>query len=733
MIIKRRQASRFLLVVSLLLGTHTAWAKADTSTTQASTEPVIKVDVDAPLTDLAPKPIYQQTARDVVNALSHHYLHKAFNNELSAELLTRYLKVLDPSRLYFLQSDINDFQQYKTKLDDALSDGKLNAGYAIFNVYQQRVLEHARYVLSLLNNGLDRLDYTTDRTILIDRSKADWPKDTKAAKTLWREQLISSVINMRLDKVKDDEITHRLKRRYRNRIKRLHQSQPEDVLQIYLNALTDLYDPHTAYFTPERLDNFNIDMSHSLEGIGAVLQSSDGYTKIVRLVPGGPAADSGKLQPADRIIGVGQGEKGDIVNIIGWRLDEVVQLIRGEKGTKVRLRIMPASVSSEHNTQVITITRDKIKLEAQAATKDILKVKSHGEDFRIGVITLPAFYQDFDAFQRHDPNFTSSYRDVKKLVKELKKEDIDALVMDLRNNGGGSLFSAIRLVSLFVDGGPTVQIKGARGHVHVENDVYPGTLYSGPMAVLVNRYSASASEIFTGAMQDYGRALIVGGNTFGKGTVQTLLKLNHGDIKITEAKFYRVSGSSNQLRGIIPDISLPFIIDKKDIGESSLPNALPWDHIASANYTPMFNFGPYLDELIQAHQKRIADQPDFVYARKMFAHLQKNNDRETLSLNLKQRKATRKALESDVLAITNQRRVAKGKKPLDSLDDLNKTEDDKAAKAEDKKSKTTSEDAEKTDENKAEPDAYLEETGKILGDLVALMKAKQVAAVHYWD
>ena len=705
-----------LLLLLVLSGFQASWAK--TAPAAPATTSATAPDINAPLTPLAATQVYDKTTRAVVNELAQHYSHLAFDDALSQRLLEQYLKTLDPSRLYFLKADVDGFQKYRDQLDDQLSDGDLDAGYAIFNVYQQRAMERLQFLLGLLHKGVDKLDYKSKDSVLLDRSKAPWVDGKKAMDDLWRRRLINDVISMRLDDVKDSEISERLTRRYKNQLKRLHQTTAEDVFQIYINALCALYDPHTNYFTPEKLTSFNIDMSHSLEGIGAVLQGSDGYTKIVRLVPGGPAATSGKLKPADRIIGVGQGIKGEITNIIGWRLDEVVQLIRGPKNSKVRLEIMPASATSEHTTHVITLTRDKIKLEAQAAKKKVLEVTSHGQTFRIGVITLPAFYQDFDAYRRGDPNYTSSYRDVKKLVNELKKEKVDGLVMDLRNNGGGSLFEAIRLVSLFVDGGPTVQIRSADGDVRVENDVYPGTLYQGPMAVLVNRFSASASEIFTGAMQDYGRALIVGGDTFGKGTVQTLLDLNYGDIKITEAKFYRVSGSSNQLKGIIPDISLPFIVNKEDIGESALPNALPWDHIAAADYTPMFNFGPYLDELVKAHDARVAKQSDFIYAIAMDKLLQANKTRKSLSLNQEERGTLRKQLDADTLAIENQRRSAEGEKPLASMDALRKLEDEKSLDPE--------------DASADKPDAYLKETGMILGDLVALMKDKKLAATDYW-
>lgn len=702
-----------LFLVALLT---TPVAHAKTSADVKAEQPTLEEMLAAPLETLETSGLFEKTTRRIVAELSQHYTHLPLDDNLSKQLLERYLTTLDPSRMYFVRADIDRFKAHESTLDDELSKGKLTAGYTIYNVYQTREKERLAFLSDLLEKGIDKLDYDSGKNILIDRTKADWVADKAALDEIWRNRLISDVISMRLDEVKDDEISTRLKRRYTSQMSRLQQVNDEDAFQVYINALCSLYDPHTTYFTPDKSTSFNIDMSNSLEGIGAVLQSVDGYTQISSLVPGGPASSSKKLQPGDRIVGVGQGDNGDIINIISWRLDEVVKKIRGPKGSKVRLEIMPASATSEHSTNIITLTRDKIRLEAQAAKKTMLDVNSHGEKYKIGVINLPAFYQDFDAYRRGDPNYASSYRDVKKLVAEIKQENADGLVLDLRNNGGGALFSAIQLVSLFVTGGPTVQIRDARGNVRVENDSYPGTLYKGPMIVLVNRFSASASEIFAGAVQDYGRALVVGDQTFGKGTVQTLMSMNYGDIKITESKFYRVSGSSNQLKGIIPDIPLPFAVDKKDIGESALENALPWDHIASADYTPMFNFGPYLDELVSLSDQRVVKEPDFVYANDMMALLKENRAKETLEINQKQRQQLRDELDGKRLAIENKRREAKDEKPLKTLKDLQKIDED----AQDDEA-----------DNTLKADAYLKEAGEILGDLIYLMNNKKVA-VRQW-
>ncbi|MCK5887527.1 MAG: carboxy terminal-processing peptidase, partial [Alcanivorax sp.] len=464
-----------------------------------------------------------------------------------------------------------------------LRDGVLEAGYSIFNRFQSRLEDRLTEILATLEGGFEDWDFDGDGKVLVDRSEADWAEDQDALDAIWRGQLRNAVLSMRLNGTSDEEISKRLTNRYESQLSRVRQNTPEDVFQTYMNALAQTFDPHTNYFTPHNSENFDISMSRSLEGIGAVLQYEDGYTKVVRLVPGGPAAKSGQLKPADRIVGVGQdGETPEPV--IGLRLDEVVDQIRGPKGTKVNLEIIPAGSASEHDTRTITIERNKVVLEEQAAKKDVITIDRDGETLKLGVIEIPAFYLDFAAFHRGDPNYTSTTSDVAKLLVELRKENIDGLVIDLRNNGGGSLLEVNKLVSLFINRGPTVQVRESSGRVSIEGDKFPGVLYAGPMAVMVNRFSASASEIFAGAMQDYGRALIVGDQTYGKGTVQTLLDLNHGKLKMTNAKFYRVSGSSNQNLGIVPDVDMPSLIDKDEVGESSLPNALPWDEIDSAKY-----------------------------------------------------------------------------------------------------------------------------------------------------
>ena len=672
----------------------------------------------APLVDtgLAPEDVHARTARHIVERLQGHYRQMRFDDALSGQVFERYLRDLDPNRIYFMADDIENFERYRNALDDQLRRGDLSAGFDMFNLYQVRVNERLNYMLEQLEAGLDALDFSDDASVKLDRSEAAWAADAEAMDDLWQRRLKHAVLSMRLDDVEDDEIVERLERRYRSQQTRIGQNGPEDVFQVYINALTQTFDPHTSYFTPHTSENFNISMSRSLEGIGAVLQAEDEYTRVVRLIPGGPAAKAGQLQPADRIVAVGQ-EDGDMINVIGWRLDEVVNLVRGPKGSKVRLEVIPAGSASEHTTREIAIERNKVVLEEQAAKKKIIEVPGEeaGEMQRLGVITLPAFYLDFDAYNRGDEDYTSTTRDVARLLQELEEDEkgIDGLIIDLRNNGGGSLHEATQLVSLFITRGPTVQVRDARGRVQVEQDQYPGILYSGPMAVLVNRFSASASEIFAGAMQDYGRALIVGDHTFGKGTVQTLLPLNHGQLKITQAKFYRISGSSNQNLGIVPDIELPWLVDKEEIGESALPNALPWDQIQPTRYQRIFDLSPFFDTLRARHAERIKVNPEFVYVLDQRDLADEQRKRQTVSLNEDLRRSEQSDVERRSLMIENTRRKAQGEEPIEDFADLRALEEQRAL------------DPDNDDSDR--PDAYLDEAGYILGDLIQLLQQKQVA------
>src|SRR5690606_10177589 len=509
----------------------------------------------------------------------HHYNKPPLNDERSIQIYDNYLKLLDPSRSYFTAADISEFNQWRTRFDDLLKSGDLEPGFTIYRRHLTRLEERLNFALAELGKGVDKIDFSIDEDLQVDREKAPWAKDRAELDDLWRKRVKDEVLRLKIAGKETKDIQELLTKRYKNQLTRLKQTRGEDVFQAYINAFATTYDPHTTYLSPDNAENFDINMSLSLEGIGAVLQSDNEHVKVVRLVPAGPAEKSKQIAPADKIVGVAQGND-EMVDVIGWRLDEVVKLIRGPKGSTVRLEVIPASnPPSDQTSKVVTITREAVKLEEQAAKKKVLELEHDDRDYKLGVIELPAFYLDFKAFRAGDPNYKSTTRDVKRLLDELQAEKVDGVVIDLRNNGGGSLQEATELTSLFIEQGPTVLVRNADGRVDVLADENKGVYYSGPLAVLVNRLSASASEIFAGAMQDYHRALILGGQTFGKGTVQTIQPLNHGELKLTLAKFYRVSGQSTQHQGVIPDILYPDVMDTKDIGESALPAALPWDSI----------------------------------------------------------------------------------------------------------------------------------------------------------
>ncbi|MBN3863944.1 carboxy terminal-processing peptidase [Pseudomonas frederiksbergensis] len=636
----------------------------------------------------------------------HHYSKPPLDDARSVIIYDSYLKLLDPSRSYFMASDIAEFDKWKTQFDDFLKSGDLNAGFTIYKRYLDRVKARLDFALAELNKGVDKIDFTAKETLLVDRKDAPWLKTTAELDDLWRKRVKDEVLRMKISGKEPKQIQETLTKRYKNQLARLDQTRAEDIFQAYINTFAMSYDPHTNYLSPDNAENFDINMSLSLEGIGAVLQSDNDQVKVVRLVPAGPADKTKQVAPADKIIGVAQGNK-EMVDVVGWRLDEVVKLIRGPKGTVVRLEVIPASnAPNDQTSKIVPITREAVKLEDQAVKKSVLNLKQDGKDYKLGVIEIPAFYLDFKAFRAGDPDYKSTTRDVKKLLTELQKDKVDGVVIDLRNNGGGSLQEATELTSLFIDKGPTVLVRNADGRVDVLEDENPGAFYKGPMVLLVNRLSASASEIFAGAMQDYHRALIIGGQTFGKGTVQTIQPLNHGELKLTLAKFYRVSGQSTQHQGVLPDIDYPSLIDTKEIGESALPEAMPWDTIRPAIKPALDPFKPYLTQLKSEHDVRTTKDAEFVFIRDKLALAQKLMSEKTVSLNEADRRAQHADIEAKQLAMENIRRKAKGEEPLKEL----KKEDEDALAAE-------------PDKTKPEDDAYLSETGRILLDYLKLNTA----------
>ncbi|MFV3305663.1 carboxy terminal-processing peptidase [Pseudomonas sp. NY15181] len=632
----------------------------------------------------------------------HHYNKPPLNDDRSAKIYDSYLKILDPARMYFTAADIDQFAPWRTQFDDFLKSGELEPGFTIYKRHLDRLKERLDFALAMLGKGVDKIDFTTNESLEIDREKSPWAKNSAELDDLWRKKVKDEVLRLKIAGKDNKAIQDQLTKRYKNQLMRLEQTRSEDIFQAYINAFAQTYDPHTQYLSPDSAENFDINMSLSLEGIGAVLQSDNDYVKVVRLVPAGPAEKSKQIATSDKIVGVAQG-KGEMVDVVGWRLDEVVKLIRGPKGSQVRLEVIPASnAPNDQTSKIVTITREAVKLEDQAAKKSEITLDHEGKAYKLGIIDVPAFYLDFKAYRAGDPDYKSTTRDVKKLISELQKDNVDGIVIDLRNNGGGSLQEATELTGLFIDQGPTVLVRNSDGRVDVLNDDEGKAFYTGPMTVLVNRLSASASEIFAGAMQDYHRALIVGGQTFGKGTVQTIQPLNHGELKLTLAKFYRVSGQSTQHQGVIPDISYPSIVDDKEIGESALPDSMPWDTIKPVLKAQADPFKPFLDQLRSRHDSRTANNADFVYARERLALAQELMKEKTVSLNEAKRRAQQTSIENRQLAMENTLRKSKGQEPLKEL----KKEDENALPEEDK--------------TKPQDDAYLTESGHILIDYLNL-------------
>lgn len=619
---------------------------------------------------LAPEKEQRDASMHIARALLvNHYRKQDFDRTLSSDVFDNYLKSLDDQKLYLLQSDINEMERYRFQLHSALKSGQLDPGFAIYNRFQQRSLERLEYQLDYLRNQAKETDFDKDEYVLTDRKDAPWAKDMTELKDIWRQRVKSALLSSLLSGKEFKLAKENLIKRFENQLKRTLQIRSEDAFQVYMNAYTTVYDPHTNYMSPSTSDNFNINMRLSLEGIGAVLQSDNEYTKVVSLVTGGPAEKQGQLKPADRIVGVAQ-DKEEMVNVIGWRLDEVVNLIRGPKESVVRLEVIPSTSKVDTDTREIHIIRDKVKLEEQAASSQLIETERNGMKKRVGVIQLPTFYADFQAMQNGDSDYKSTTRDVRKLIEEMQAtQSLDGLVIDLRGNGGGSLDEANQLTGLFIDQGPTVQIRNANDRVDLLEDPDPALIYGGPLIVLVDRMSASASEIFAGAIQDYGRGLIMGSQTFGKGTVQSVRALNHGQLKITQAKFYRISGASTQHKGVIPDILIPDAIDRTLVGEDALDHALPWDAISAAQYPILNKISAVVPELSNRHAKRFKKDPEFKLLQEEIALVEEQRKQEQVSLNRKKREQEINNSELAQLNLINKRRALKGEAPFKSFEE----------------------------------------------------------------
>jgi len=650
---------------------------------------------------IEPLDFHPEINKMVTRILSrYHYKKFDLNDSLSSVIFDNYLNSLDYNKSYFLKTEIEEFEKFRNQFDENLYLGKLYPAFNIFNSFKIRMGERIDFVLKTLEN---EFDFTKNETYIIDRKDEDWLSTDEELDELWRKKLKHEALNLKLTGKEWDSIKETLMNRYKNYHRAILQYKSEEVFQLYLNAFADAIDPHSNYFAPITSENFNIRMKLSLEGIGATLRNDNEYTKVVNIVPGGPAFKADNIHADDMIIGVGQGENADLVDVIGWRIDDVVQLIRGDKGTTVRLSVLRAKNGIDSRPDTITIVRDKVKLEEQAAQKKVITIRENDIDFNLGVIEIPSFYVDFEARRNGESDYRSTTKDVRKLIDELKEEKVDGIIIDLRNNGGGALDEAVELTGLFIKEGPVVQVRQSSGKIDVENDPDPEIAYEGPLAVIVNRYSASASEIFSGAIQDYGRGLVLGEQTYGKGTVQNLIGLDRfipsagdqsGQLKLTIAKYYRINGSSTQNLGVIPDIPFPSAIAPEENGESSRPSALKWDQIQSSNFRKYGDLTDKIPTLLEKHQERILREPEFNYLMEDIEEYKKNKDRIEFSLNEEVRRSERDERE------TKRKAREEARKQFETIEIIDKEEvTKKSLKIE---------------------DPFLEESGHVLADFLIL-------------
>ncbi|MBV8391347.1 MAG: carboxy terminal-processing peptidase [Mucilaginibacter sp.] len=654
-----------------------------------SNQPMKRVDGSNDLQPDAQQSVVCQYIATIIS--EHNYKKVPLNDSLSEVVFKRYIKALDENHNYLLASDIKDFDKFKDVLDDDLKSGNLSNVFYMFNVYQKRYNDRIKYSLAQLGKNFD---FNGHETFTFDRDSLPYFASEDEMNKAWTERVEYDLLNLKManpDLAKDKET---LRKRYESLLSQSNKLNNQDVFQIFMDAFTNAIDPHTNYFNPANAANFNIEMSRSLEGIGATLQSRDEYVTITTIVPGGPADKSKQLSPEDRIIGVAQGKTGEFQNVIGWRIENAIALIRGTKGTIVRLEVLPKGSSTSSKPKVVEMVREKIILKDQSAKKEIKTYNSNGKEIKIGIISIPAFYIDYNDYKSGNPNYKSTTRDVKLILDTLKRENVDGVVIDLRENGGGSLMEAIDLGGLFIKTGPIVQVRDARDQTEVDNDEDPAIAYSGPLAVLVDRFSASASEIFAGAMQDYGRALILGTQTYGKGTVQNAIDLDRvikpsvlaelmakvgnksdktvstgsqsrlGQLNLTIAKFYRISGNSTQHKGVTPDIKFPSVIPMDKYGEDTEPSALPFDVIAKSTYTKVGDFTAVVPQLAKLHDQRMSTSNSYKYLMDDIADFTKRENEKSVTLNETQLKKERDSDEAKSFDRENNKRVALGFKAL---------------------------------------------------------------------
>ena len=630
--------------------------------------------------ELAPVARHEKIGQLVTEFIQKsHYRHASVDDELSSQVLDRYIEALDNNRMYLLASDVAAFEKYRYSLDDMVRSEPLNPVFEMFEVYRTRVRQRLEYALVMLAT---EPDFSIDEEYVFDREELPWLETTEQLDDLWKKRVKNDALGLALAEKTWEETQEILEKRYSRFLKRMDQVKSDDVFETFMNAFAHTLDPHSSYLSPRNSEEYRIQMSLSYFGIGASLQIEDDYVMVINIIPGGPAAIDGSLQPKDKITAVAQGEDGELVDVVGWRLDDVVQLIRGEADTVVRLQIMPAGALPGAEEKILSLTRNQVKLEEQAAKSEVITIPRDGRDWMIGVIEVPSFYRDYRALSTGDKNYTSTTKDVKRLIGELEEQGIDGLVIDLRDNGGGHLTEATALSGLFIDNGPVVQLRNSNGRISRldDPDPVPRVAYNGPLAVLVNRYSASASEIFAAAIQDYARGVIIGQQTFGKGTVQNLYSLDQyvrrpddeglGQLTLTIGKYYRVTGESTQHRGVNPDIALPSHIDATIVGESVRESALPWDTIRTTKFRPGEPLDSTISSLSASHSQRSQGDPDFQYLVEGIRDIEEVRAKTTVSLNMNQRLKEREESTNRRLERENARRAALALEPVATIEEL---------------------------------------------------------------
>jgi carboxyl-terminal processing protease len=670
--------------------------------------------------DLQPTATQRNVERNVFEILSkYHYRKIPVNDSLSSRIYDAYLKELDPNKVYFLASDIKELEDYRYTIDEQLNLGDLTSAFKIYNLYQVRMKERFAFIHQTLNK---KQDFSIDENYAPNRDKSTWANSKEELNDYWRKDIKRQLLDWKIGGKADTTAVRELKDRYKRSEKYIAKTKSEDVFQLFMNAYTESIDPHTSYMIPKAAQEFNKDMAQSFEGIGATLRLEGDYVTIQDLVPGGPAFKSKLINPKDRIVGVAQGDEGAFVDVIGWFTDDAVKLIRGPKGTVVRLKLLPASGVTGSPTSEVRLVREKIKMEEQTAKKETLLITREGKPYKLGLITIPMFYRDFEGARKREQDFKSTSADVRKFLNEFKQEGIDGLVLDLRNNGGGSLIEAVDLTGLFISQGPVVQRKRSDGRISQEIDSNPDIAYDGPMAIMINRFSASASEIFAAAIQDYKRGIIIGEQSYGKGTVQSVVDLSNympnekdevGQLKITLEKFYRINGSSTQHKGVSPDFALPSAFSAEEFGESSQPSALPWDMIPTTNYKATQDVNPEtLNKLQAAFSFRLKTKPELIKLKEDFDRWKKLKERNSIALQFEKRKKEldeQKKKPDESLAVMDALAASNSGEVLTTTD---KKEDKKDDKTKDKHAK----------------DAYLKEAEQIMIDFIS--GPKKVAKVE---